>query len=71
MATDPKKNLRDHGYPEAEDLVQKVGVPFARAMDQADPKRPAAWPNCKCEQIMFIEVPVFGGMIRGGEGTGR
>ena len=49
----------------------KVGVPFARTMEQADPNKPASCPSCKCEQLMFIEVAVFGGLIRGGEGTGR
>lgn len=49
----------------------KVGVPFARTMEQRDPRKPASCPSCKCEQLMFIEVAVFGGLIRGGEGTGR
>lgn len=49
----------------------KVGVPFARMMEQADLSKPVSCPSCKCEQLMFIEVAVFGGLIRGGEGTGR
>jgi len=65
-----KENIRDHGLNKD---CKPTGVPKATPIHDTErvaPVEDIECPNCRCKELMQIEVPVENRVLTGGTGTG-